>query len=180
MAKPPLRRLTLADLVILTAGVAVALLLYRLVQQSQATHPASLGLSRGFLLYINLSPFLIAGFTTLLASRLIGPRPPLRVVLGQPGTIGAVAYLLSFAFNTLLCYGEMVMGQLANQPTFFSPGDIQLLFLYSFARGEVVSAVWATLAVTGRWQPEPSWVDRSGRALGVIALLAGIVCRVIP
>ena len=30
-----------------------------------------------------------------------------------------------------------------------------------------VPAAWAALAWTGRWQPEPGWIDRFGRTLGV-------------
>ena len=30
-----------------------------------------------------------------------------------------------------------------------------------------VPATWTALAWTGRWQPEPGWIDRFGRALGV-------------
>lgn len=33
--------------------------------------------------------------------------------------------------------------------------------------GPAVAAVWLVLAVAGRWRPEPSWIDRSGRVLGV-------------
>ena len=34
--------------------------------------------------------------------------------------------------------------------------------------GYAVAAVWLVLVVSGRWRPEKSWIDRLGRALGVI------------
>ena len=30
-----------------------------------------------------------------------------------------------------------------------------------------VAAAWLILALCGRWHPEPSWVDRAGRGLGL-------------
>jgi hypothetical protein len=32
--------------------------------------------------------------------------------------------------------------------------------------GWAAAVSWFTLVLTGRWRPEPSWVDRWGRALG--------------
>lgn len=46
---------------------------------------------------------------------------------------------------------------------------------YTRPCGSAVLAVWMVLALSGRWRPESSWVDRLGRLLGatwvVIALL---------
>lgn len=44
--------------------------------------------------------------------------------------------------------------------------------------GYAVAAVWLVLAISGRWRPEESWIDRLGRALGVtwiaITILAAL------
>jgi hypothetical protein len=43
---------------------------------------------------------------------------------------------------------------------------------YSLQRnGYAVAAAWLTLAIGRRWRPEPTWVDRSGRAIGFFWLL---------
>jgi hypothetical protein len=44
--------------------------------------------------------------------------------------------------------------------------------------GFAVAVAWATLALVGRWEPEASWVDRLGRALGAgwIAMAAFRAC----
>jgi hypothetical protein len=34
--------------------------------------------------------------------------------------------------------------------------------------GVAVASSWLLLLVSGRWRPEPSWIDRSGRVLGWI------------
>ena len=33
-----------------------------------------------------------------------------------------------------------------------------------------VAAAWVSLALSGRWRSEPSWIDRTGRVLGVYFL----------
>jgi hypothetical protein len=43
------------------------------------------------------------------------------------------------------------------------PRSIRRLTL---ADGLIISA-WFVLAVSGRWRPEPSWIDRSGRVLAI-------------
>ena len=37
--------------------------------------------------------------------------------------------------------------------------------------GGYAVAAWLTLAIGRRWRPEPSWVNRWGRAIGVFWLL---------
>jgi hypothetical protein len=40
--------------------------------------------------------------------------------------------------------------------------------------GVVVAGAWLTLRLAGAWRPEPTWVDRAGRALGVFWLVAAL------
>jgi hypothetical protein len=46
------------------------------------------------------------------------------------------------------------------------PGPLATLFTVSGA-GTVIAACWLLLLAVGRWKPEPTWIDRSGRCLGV-------------
>jgi hypothetical protein len=50
-----------------------------------------------------------------------------------------------------------------------------LLYPFPFAApGEIglaVAVAWLMLGIGGRWRPERSWVDRSGRALGALWLM---------
>jgi hypothetical protein len=41
--------------------------------------------------------------------------------------------------------------------------------------GASVAAVWITQAVTGLWRPSVDWVDRLGRALGGLWIVAGLI-----
>jgi hypothetical protein len=35
--------------------------------------------------------------------------------------------------------------------------------------------VWSILVLSGRWHPEPGWIDRVGRALGMFWILIGFL-----
>jgi hypothetical protein len=46
-----------------------------------------------------------------------------------------------------------------------------------------VAGVWAALALSRRWRPEPSWIDRAGIGLGVLwiaSMLAIPVLNLLP
>ena len=53
--------------------------------------------------------------------------------------------------------------------------NLDRLDLYSLA----VAGAWLALALSGRWRPEPDWLDRAGRVLGLLwivsPLLLGLV-----
>jgi hypothetical protein len=49
-----------------------------------------------------------------------------------------------------------------------NPADWQIAGLWTSRVGIAVAAAWLTLALNGRWCPERSWIDRSGRVLGVL------------
>ena len=52
--------------------------------------------------------------------------------------------------------------------TLFSSGPpfVQLV-PRMFETGRYVAAAWVTMALTGCWRPEPSWIDRFARAVGI-------------
>lgn len=46
--------------------------------------------------------------------------------------------------------------------------------------GLVVAGAWLTLRMAGAWRPEPTWVDRAGRALGLFWILAAFHFLLFP
>jgi hypothetical protein len=46
--------------------------------------------------------------------------------------------------------------------------------------GLLVAGAWLTLLLAGAWRPEPTWVDRAGRALGVFWILAALYFFFLP
>jgi hypothetical protein len=108
-------------------------------------------------LLLNLLFFLLPAFLIL---RLKRPRPPLQSLIRQPGfaACGAViAVVIAFLLLALLIpsgvAGEGV--EIGSQ-------------VLSIA---AVPFAWSTLIATHRWNPEPSWIDRMGRVLGVLWMI---------
>ena len=46
--------------------------------------------------------------------------------------------------------------------------------------GFVVAGAWIAVALAGAWKPEPSWVDRAGRLIGALMILAAARFLVFP
>jgi hypothetical protein len=97
--------------------------------------------------------------------RLRRPRPPLRMLLRQPGTVAGLAMVFGLFWGTgclLALFPEKVDSMTA------APAAI----------GGAVAVGWGILALSRHWQAERGWVDRLGRILGCIAIgtaLLGLV-----
>jgi hypothetical protein len=50
------------------------------------------------------------------------------------------------------------------------------LDLYSPA----VAGAWLALVLSGRWRPEPDWIDRAGRAFGVCWIVSPFIATWLP
>ena len=87
--------------------------------------------------------FLMFYTVVILAMRLLPPRPPARELSRQPGLWA--------------CAGATLGLTLIVRVSYFKPVTIP----------SAVGLAWLTLAASGRWCSESSWLDRTGRALGV-------------
>jgi hypothetical protein len=112
---------------------------------------------------IQVSERLILCLTPVfLLMRLTRPRPPIRVLLSQPGTIAGFAIVVG---------GVLVAGWL--HFLFFGrliDGTVKLT-----SAGGTVALAWAGMALCRQWRAEPSWIDRIGRSLGVAAILSALL-----
>jgi hypothetical protein len=99
---------------------------------------------------------------TLLLIRARPPRPPIRAILRQPGTIACLA----IAFGYLWVMGwldRLLVGQMHYQCGI------------AVAVGGTVAFAWSVLALSKQWQSEPGWIDRTGRVLGTAAIAAALI-----
>jgi hypothetical protein len=109
---------------------------------------------------------------TLLILRLRRPRPDLRQIARQPGVTacGAVALTLLVRTIGLLIVGFRTGFDLTNTNLIVSWQSWVRMYSTMPMGAEMTIAVavaWVTLSLTGCWCPEPTWVDRAGRLLGV-------------
>jgi hypothetical protein len=98
---------------------------------------------------LGLIVLLLVGSLAFVLMRLRRPRPPLGSVLLQPGMVAVEAMLAGVVFGLGLAVSEVaaIYGMLA--------------------LSSAVLLAWAALALAGWWRPEPGWIDRLGRALGI-------------
>lgn len=90
-----------------------------------------------------------------LVLRLIRPRPPMRPIAQQPGSV-AVAAMLAGSIVAIVPPWHLFTSKVV---------DTMTLRLGILAAS--VPLAWLALAIAGRWRPERSWIDRLGGAIGL-------------
>ncbi len=127
-------------------------------------------------------PILTAWCAGIVALRLVAPRPGRRRMWCQPGLVACAAALIPIGTTI----GRMVIFMtvtVLNRPelttNLFTPWGLKKLLIFtnnlmikSAHPGQAVFVAWILLWVGGRWHPEPSWIDRAGRALGIAWIVA--------
>jgi hypothetical protein len=100
--------------------------------------------------------FLLPWLAAFVVIRLRRPRPALREAVRQPGTAAVLVVggwlMLSAPIAMVRDAGLILV--------------VRLLFVAS------VPTAWIALKWTGQWRPEPGWIDRLGRCLGIFFCLA--------
>jgi hypothetical protein len=132
-------------------------------------------LRRLTLLVVILLPGLAALTVAVLLARFIPPRPSGRRIALQPGSAACGVALLgliveAFAQAATLLYFEASKGYLGatwQVAGFVRWFHVHVLLPASHPISFAVFATWALLSLSRRARPEPSWVDRAGRALGI-------------
>ena len=182
------RRITLFDIMSLIAATGIGLSLTQFGWPRQSANPAgpwSLSFfvlpnkpsgypSKTWMLPVaeRVAPILpcLASWTgAFLATRLHPPRPRRRRLVLQPGLVAAVAALSVLMLESALLIWTRPgsTGGSAGRARRGSPSSrANGVVLLAHHAGWAVAVSWLTLALIGRWRPEPSWVDRWGRALG--------------
>jgi hypothetical protein len=157
------RDFTMLDLMALVAAAAVGFSTARVYWAEVLSKVARPG---GYYLHDRLAAgagFLGSYSVALMALRSIPPRPRWRRIARQPGTVAS----LSASVVLLLSLPNVVIAYWRQGPT----GGIYMSWVVLFDYvpkeiGAAVGAAWAVAATTGHWRPEPTWIDRAGRALG--------------
>jgi hypothetical protein len=165
------RPFTLGDAMILIIALALGLAVARPAISSLAFKIRSLPLNYFWSLgaaltlarNLNIIVFIFLNFLlpAFVIVRLKRPRAPLRWVIRQPGFAACAApcavFLASVPFALLNASG--LAGRMI---------EISVRVLLIAA----APLAWVTLIATRRWYPEPSWIDRCGRFLGVLWMVS--------
>jgi hypothetical protein len=176
----PRRRFTLLDTMILVAATAAG---YAVVQWSsplivgepildvlrEMSSLGEIGTTVALLSLIAM-PVIASWSLALIPLRLIGPRPRWRRLARQPGLVAALAVATTVGFLAMVwTVAAFVVG------LGILSGFVELVIpMLPISLGLAVLVSWLTLIAGRRWRPEPSWVDRLGRALGISWILLAI------
>jgi hypothetical protein len=186
MSRAPLRQLTLLDAMILVAATAIGArslqVIWSLLNVSHLASPLD---GRPFLGVLVRAPHAIVAAVPVIAAWTVAlpalwvrrPRPPLHRLVVQPGMAACTAAILALGISALNYLAEVVaLAVAAGQPVSFGDrgmwGSICMGWIERPSGvGIAVAAVWSWLILGKRWRPQPTSLDRLGRALGVYWLL---------
>jgi hypothetical protein len=127
--------------------------------------------------------FLVMPLTLgMLVLRLRKPRPRWRRLVRQPGFLASLALVLGWVVAGAMTLVDVFWSGISFDKT-PTASDLWWYWMHDdFAiagpllAGFAVVVAWSTQFLVGRWCPEPSWIDRLGRIIGVcwiaLALLA--------
>ncbi|WP_435008445.1 hypothetical protein P12x_005655 [Tundrisphaera lichenicola] len=172
----PTRRFTIADVMILVPAAAVGALILKpylpgfswQLGYIPSFGPDPWGLWRAYLWLHGVGSCLVVPWmAAMIVIRLRRPRP--RLVRFQPGFVACVAVMAS------LVPGLAWIASIYHRPGFQRPqGFEQAWAIATSWTDAAVLGAWLALWLGRKWRPEPSWIDRMGRALGLywIVLLA--------
>lgn len=174
------RGLTVLDLTILVAGLALGCLWYRIVEEqllraraSVARVTSSPAYGGGRAVVEGSFPFLAGVIMSVPALRLLPRRPPWRVLRRQRGWVACLAATAFFGASWAFCGLQWLFFRafIANH----APADLTVhkfltnqydLTILNFNPGWVVGAAWLTQRVLTRPPTATDWVDRLGCILG--------------
>jgi hypothetical protein len=113
-------------------------------------------------------PCVVMWMLGLLALRSRRPRPDLRRLALEPGTAACGIAALGMTVAGFLTFLVLTIpGNWRGAPSLL----LRLMPLTSYMAAVPVAATWSLLAAIGRWRPEPTSIDRCGRALGAWLIL---------
>jgi hypothetical protein len=190
--RQPSRRLTILDAVALVAATALGFgftrALWDALRQEYFYKPQSgwtleATLAKAPLSLLVLVPLLMTWTLTLVLLRALQPRPPLRCLPLQPGLAASGAAFFAIAVTHLGFLARCAVGLIVEGEFFYAVAatSAEDYFFIQIAPSIVTTAcaimsAWVMLAITRLGRPEASWIDRTGRILGVL-WIAAAVCQ---
>jgi hypothetical protein len=118
------------------------------------------------------SCFIVAITLTLIPLRWLRPRPHASRVIQQPGAVACLAVACGMVAGLVKAVVEHAI-----HTDSYAPGVRAVSYANSWYWMTAIWAIplavigaWTALAISGRWSPERSWIDRLGRILGVFWL----------
>jgi phage FluMu protein Com len=156
------RRSTIFDIMALTLAVAAGYTVALRMWAEQVPQPILHGIS-----------VVVLSITwTLVVLRLLSAPPARRRLFYPPGLAACVAVLAASVLNFYHDW-DRAYATFPSSQSLLSIAALRAVQPLPLAAA--VAGTWLVLALDRRWRPEPSWIDRTGRCLGVYWLALGLI-----
>jgi hypothetical protein len=171
------RKFTLVDAMVLIAAIAASLMQVRHIFPNKSFVPDEYSWYEvwqfGLVLNEMLSVVALCLSLALFILRLANPRPRARRLFRQPGMAACmVVVVYSILLVASFCVYRLDQLTIRNAPLY--AGDV-IGLLTSSTLGGAVAGAWIALWSSRAVRLEPSWIDRSGRALGAFWILGALL-----
>ena len=187
---PAPRKFTTADLMILFAGCVAGIAWTWAYYEQNVDEMAEVEWRFRLHHLMDLArPALASIGAALSVCRLRPPRPSLRRLARQPGTVATACMILSFATEGAILLAGRALKPVVDRPWPVIPplgGDAFTItyssLLWTFTTidpGPIIVASWLLLLAVGRWEPEPTWIDRTGRCLGACWIISSFASHLV-
>jgi hypothetical protein len=185
MKKESVRNFNLIDMAVLVVVAALSVAFVRTGEIGELLSNLSRAIDRSDFRRLHddastidflLSPVLSYWTLGILVLRIRRPRPPLKRLWRQPGFVASCAAGTAILIRLL----ESLIWRRHDIIRIFLETDRLARLMLSPSGdsphvGPAVAAAWAILALSGRWRPEASWIDRCGRLIGVLWVLLALI-----
>jgi hypothetical protein len=125
-----------------------------------------------------LGPLLMTWTVAIVGLRLASPRPRIRRLALQPGSAACGAVAFTFLMKSLSYFVDVFARNKHIPWGMFRHRFVWVELIGNAIIGGpyhyVVTAVWGVLFLSRRCRPEPSWLDRIGRVIGLSWLLRAL------
>jgi hypothetical protein len=177
---PPVKRpFRLIDGMVLVAATAVAFAIFRQAMSPGVTFNTFGGIGERWLFYWmhQIVPFPAMWSLALFAIAVFDRSAGRRRKPCQAGSVASCAAVVALLVTTLIAsefYMLHFLEDIRAIPRIFSHARNSHA-MPPFANtpmeeivGAAVLGAWSAMAASGRWESQPSWIDRAGRLLGII------------
>jgi hypothetical protein len=172
----PERRFLVSDAMVLIAATAVALGGYRWLIDAWRREHASHMIDLKFQMIVPTSFIALSWTLVLLPLGWREPRRFRRERDRRPGIAMSVAVVIHMAFEAFFLVGTLIDRQ--GGPPLVHLWNYLLTVALPYKNAIVVAIAWTVLWRAAGWRPEPSWIDRLGRALGVFWVGAALLLTI--
>jgi hypothetical protein len=129
-----------------------------------------------------ISPWLLTMAVALLVIRFRQPRPRLRRIWHQPGTLASTLGILALIFVGLISLALpalhifiLLLGGFSGSNTNPPMELASFLAEVTSYSGTLILGSWLTLALSGRFRSEPGWIDGLGIIVGFCWITAHLI-----